>query len=250
MNDTETLPVKEGFGKSGRTDLWWLEWLLMASALTVLLLYSQWATLQGSDYLYGPYRSPFYPFDFRIFNLSPALLVFWIPVAFRFTCYYWRRVYYRTYFFDPPDCAVGEFRSKYNGENKFPFVLQNLHRYCVYLAIVLIVLHWKETFSSFFYDGSFGLGVGNIIILTDSIFLTIYVFSCHALRHIVGGGMKRFSCSSCSRIRYRAWNIMSIFNERHGLWAWISLVTVIIADLYIRLLSWGVMSDINTWGSF
>lgn len=250
MGSIPSLSVKNGFGKTHRTDPWWHEWLLMTSALSVFLLYSTWATFQGGDYLAGPYRSPFYPFDFKIWNLSPALMVFWIPVMFRFTCYYWRKTYYRIYFFDPPACGVGEPRTSYRGENVFPYVLQNLHRYCVYLALVLILIHWKETVSSFFYEGEFGVGVGNIIILADSVFLSIYVFSCHALRHIIGGRLNRYACSSCSRLQYRAWNIISILNERHGFWAWISLISVIVADLYVRLLSWGVIQDVNTWGSF
>ena len=243
--ETDTPMLKEG-----RTDPWYIEWALMSAALTVFLLYSAWATLQGRDYIFGPYRSPFYPFDFKLGRLSPALVVFWIPVLFRLTCNYWRKSYYRSYFLDPPACAVGELRKNYAGESVFPFILQNLHRYFVYLALVLLVFHWKETIASFFYRDVFGLGVGNILLLVDSVFLTIYVFSCHALRHIVGGKINRFSCSRCSRARYHAWRAISIFNERHGIWAWISLITIIIADLYVRSLSWGIIRDINTWKSF
>ena len=234
----------------GRSDPWYLEWLLMCSALTVFLGYSGWATFQGKDYLFGPYRSPFYPFDFTVGGLSPALFVFWMPVLFRLTCYYWRRTYYRTYFLDPAGCAVPELRKGYKGESSFPFILQNLHRYFVYLAVILLCFHWKETVNSFFYQDTFGVGVGNILLLLDSVFLTIYVFSCHALRHLLGGKLKRFGCSHCSNVRYHAWNLSSILNERHGLWAWISLITIIVADLYVRLLSWGMITDINTWKTF
>lgn len=242
--------VNPSAGKASRTDPWFVEWAMMCSALTALLLYSTWTTFQGDHYQFGPYRSPFYPFDFRIGRLSPALLVFWIPVAFRLTCYYWRRTYYRSYFLDPPACAVGELRKSYTGESAFPFILQNLHRYFVYLAIILLLFHWKGTVDSFYYQGVFGIGVGNIILLLDSTFLTIYVLSCHALRHIVGGRINQFSCSSCSRVRYRAWRGISILNERHGIWAWISLVTIIVADFYVRLLSWGIVKDIHTWKLF
>lgn len=236
--------------KSNRTDFWLGEWLLMASALSVFLLYSGWATFQGKDYAFGPYRSPFYPFDFKIGNLSPALLIFWIPVLFRLTCYYWRKVYYRTYFLDPAGCNVAEVSRDYRGESGFPFLLQNLHRYGVYLAVVLLLFHWVETCSSFYWRGVFGVGVGNIILLSDSVFLTIYVFSCHALRHLIGGGLNRFSCSRCARGRYQAWRAVTIFNERHGVWAWVSLVTIIVADLYVRLLAWGRIHDVHTWRVF
>jgi len=250
MNDAGPLPMTKHAVNDGRTDPWYVEWLLMCLALTVFLAYSGWATVQGKDYLFGPYRSPFYPFDFSIGGSSPALLVFWMPVLFRLTCYYWRKTYYRSYFLDPAACAVGEFRKGYTGEKAFPFILQNLHRYFVYLAIILLFFHWESTIASFFYRGTFGVGVGNILLLADSIFLTIYVFSCHALRHLAGGGLNKFACSSCTRVRYRAWNVMSILNERHGLWAWISFVTIVAADLYIRMLSWGVLKDVNTWNLF
>jgi len=233
-----------------RNDAWWRQWILMASALTIFLLYAGWATLQGKNYLAGPYRSPFYPFDIRFFNLSPAIIVFWIPVLFRLTCYYWRKVYYRSYFLDPPGCAVEELRKGYNGETRFPFILQNLHRYFVYLAILLLLWHWKDTIHSFYYGGKLGLGVGSIIILADSVFLTIYVASCHALRHILGGRINKFSNTLCSRCNYQVWRGVSVLNERHGIWAWISLVTVILADLYVRLLVSGVISDVNTWQEF
>ena len=40
--------------------------------------------------------------------ISPGLLILWIPLGFRATCYYYRKAYYRFYFADPPGCAVGE----------------------------------------------------------------------------------------------------------------------------------------------
>lgn len=243
-------PIRQPFVQEGRKDPWYLEWLLMSSALTVFLIYASWATFQASGYKFGPLRSPFYPFDFGIGNLSPALLVFWIPVAFRLTCYYWRKTYYRSYLLDPAACAVGEPKRNYKGESSFPFILQNTHRYFVYLALVLLTVHWKETISSFYYQRTLGIGVGNILILLDSVFITIYVLSCHALRNLVGGNLNQFSCSSCSKARYHAWNAVSFLNERHGLWAWISLISIIAADLYVRLLAWGMIKDINTWGTF
>jgi hypothetical protein len=223
----------------------------MASALTVFLVYATWATFQGKDYVYEAYRSPFYPFDFSLGGVSPALFVFWIPVCFRLTCYYWRRTYYRSYLLDPAACAVAEPKRNYSGENAFPFILQNMHRYFVVLAIILLFFHWKGTFASFFYKGSFGVGVGNILLLLDSVFLSIYVFSCHALRHLIGGRLKRFGCADCGKhARYTVWRLQSELNERHGIWAWISLGSIIAADLYVRLLCWGVIQDVNTWKLF
>ena len=39
---------------------------------------------------------------------APAILVLWIQVLFRATCYYFRGAYYKAFFLDPPACAVGE----------------------------------------------------------------------------------------------------------------------------------------------
>ena len=39
---------------------------------------------------------------------SPALLILWIPGLFRVTCYYYRGAYYKSFWGDPPACAVGE----------------------------------------------------------------------------------------------------------------------------------------------
>ena len=74
--------------------------------------------------------------------ISPGLLILWIPLGFRATCYYYRKAYYRFYFADPPGCAVGEptVHGRYAMETKLPFLLQNFHRYFLYLAFDPAVL--------------------------------------------------------------------------------------------------------------
>ena len=241
---------REGFGATGRRHAWFFEWLMIGTALAVFLTYGGWASFQGKDYIAGPYRSPFYPFDFSVWGLSPALFIFWVPVFFRMTCYYMRRVYYRSYLTDPPASAVKGFRRSYGGETAFPLILLNLHRYVVYLAIILLLFHWKEILLAFYYNGILGIGIGSILLLLDGTLLALYVFSCHVVRHIAGGNINQFSCSACARVRHKAWKGISIINERHGIWAWASLISVIIADIYVRLLATGAIRDINTWGTF
>jgi hypothetical protein len=80
--------------------------------------------------------------------------------------------------------------------------------------------------------------------------LMMYSFSCHSLRHLVGGGLDCFSCSRFTRARKRVWDYVTGWNEDHRLWAWASLITVGLTDLYIRLVASGTISDPNTWGSF
>ena len=71
---------------------------------------------------------------------TAALLILWAPGGFRFTCYYYRGAYYKAFWADPPACAVGEPRKSYCGEQSFPLIFQNVHRYFLYLALAFIVL--------------------------------------------------------------------------------------------------------------
>jgi hypothetical protein len=132
------------FGQTERKDAWWLIPALQAAGLLALIGYANWAAFLGADhYRYAAdgrhYLSPFFSPYIRPAWLpdwfSPAILILWIPLGFRATCYYYRKAYYRAFFADPAACAVGELKSKgYCGELRFPFVLQNLHRYFLYLA--------------------------------------------------------------------------------------------------------------------
>ncbi|MGH9675003.1 MAG: succinate dehydrogenase, partial [Bryobacteraceae bacterium] len=138
------------FGSTGRTDVWWWKPLLVFCGLGAFVVYATWAAVQGNHYTYGPYLSPFYSPE--IFGdsphawfggkpawfpgwlpFSPALLILWAPGLFRVTCYYYRGAYYKSFWADPPACAVGEPRNTYRGENSFPLIMQNLHRYALYL---------------------------------------------------------------------------------------------------------------------
>ena len=56
----------------------------------------------------------------------------------------------------------------------------------------------------------------------------------------------RFTAASSfakAPLRYRLWRTANRLNERHGLYAWLSLFSVIIADLYVRLTAMGVIVD-------
>jgi hypothetical protein len=45
--------------------------------------------------------------------------------------------------------------------------------------------------------------------------------------------------------KYKLWSFVTRFNEKHMEWAWVSLVFVALTDLYVRLLSMGVISDLR-----
>jgi len=241
---------------SSRTP-WWLEPLTVAAVLGGFTIYTFWVILQNANYEIGPYLSPFYSplFLFDWWPLSPAFLVLWAPLGFRATCYYYRKAYYRAFFWDPPACAVGEPRGeRYAGETKFPLILQNLHRFFFYLAVIVWgILAW-ETFRAFFYPvialENFYIGVGSLIFLTNIVLLALYTFSCHSFRHLVGGKLDCFSCSRNTQARHGWWSKITMMNNKHMLWAWLSLFSVAGTDIYIKLLASGVIPcDLNLIGN-
>ena len=112
-----------------------------------------------------------------------------MPLGFRATCYYYRKAYYRFYFADPPGCAVGEPRihRRYSMETTFPFILQNLHRYFLYLAFVPLFFLWLDAALAVVHFGGIQISVGIAVLFVNAALLTGYSLSCHSLRHIVGG---------------------------------------------------------------
>jgi hypothetical protein len=232
-----------------RRDAWWLELIPVIVVLGGFGLYATLRAFEGKFYEWGPYLSPFYsPLideHHQWWKLSPALLILGGPLGFRATCYYYRKAYYRAFFLDPPGCAVGEGRRSYSGETKFPFILQNLHRYFLYLAILFLIFLWKDAIQAFFFDGKFGVGVGTLVMLVNICLLSTYTLSCHSLRHLAGGKLDCFSCATFGKPRYKAWRGITILNERHMLFAWLSLFSVGLTDLYIRLVSSGAIQDVR-----
>lgn len=261
-----------GLGATLRKDRWWVAPLCTFLGLSSFGLYATWAALQGEHYWYGSYLSPFYspplfvnpdaigavPLAHAWFGswptwwptwipASPALLILMFPLSFRATCYYYRKAYYRAYFVSPPACAVGAFpQKKYRGET-FLFLFQNLHRYALYIALIFIGILYYDAFISFFRDGKFGVGLGSIVLLINATLLALYTCGCHSLRHLVGGKLDSFSESTCAKARFCAWQGVSCLNKRHMLYAWLSLFWVGFSDLYVRLVSMGVIRDVNTW---
>ena len=225
---------------------WWLEPALTAGILGGFTIYTLFVVFSNANYVVGPYHSPFYSPYFPIEGLpfSPAILILWAPLGFRATCYYYRKAYYRAFFWDPPACAVGELRGdRYAGETKFPLILQNLHRFFFYLAVIVwLILAW-ETVRSFFLPETweFYLGFGSIIFLANIVLLGLYTFSCHSFRHLVGGKLDCFSCSRNTQARHGWWSNITMLNNRHMLWAWLSLFSVAATDVYIKLLASGAV---------
>ncbi len=139
---------------------------------------------------------------------SPALLILPFPGGFRFTCYYYRGAYYKAFWADPPSCAVGEPRKGYLGENSFPLIMQNIHRYFLYAAIVfLFVLSYDVWLAMWFEDPAtgakqFGIGVGTLVLLVNVVLLSSYTLGCHSMRHLIGGRKNELSKAPVSEACY------------------------------------------------
>ncbi len=200
-----------------RRDPWWLEPVLIVSVLGGFVIYSLIVSVQNANYFYDPYLSPFY---------SPCLTT---------GC-----IYYRAFFWSPPACAVPDARANYSGETKFPWIVQNIPRYALYLAIPVLAILWWDAIQAFNFGGHFGIGLGTLIMVTNVLLLSGYTFGCHAARYLVGGYLDSFHRKS---LRFRLWEFATKLNERHSRWAWFSLFGVALTDLYIRLCATGVIVD-------
>jgi hypothetical protein len=256
----QSLPlIQRKFGETSRRDFWWAQPLAVFLGLSTFIVYSTWAAFQGNHYEFGPYLSPFYsPLLFGdshhawfgpkpgwwpgALPFSAALFILWAPGGFRFTCYYYRGAYYKAFWQDPPGCTVGEPRKSYWGERSFPLIMQNIHRYFLYLGIFFIAILTYDAIMSFRFGNAFGIGVGSIVLTVNTILLASYTFSCHSLRHIIGGRKDELAKNA---LQLGCYNCVSSMNRKHQLFAWLSLCSVGFADLYVRLCSMGVWTDLR-----
>jgi hypothetical protein len=254
-----------GFGETARRDAWWVQPLAVFLGFGTFIVYTTWAGFQNAHYTFGPYLSPFYSPELfgdsphawfgpkptvwpAWLPYSPAFLILAGPAGFRLTCYYYRGAYYKAFWADPPSCTVGEPRKTYWGERSFPLVLQNIHRYFLYVALLFIVILSYDVWKALWFTdptsgrASFGVGLGTLVMAANVALIAGYTFGCHSLRHLVGGRLDLLSRAPVAEQCYRC---VSAFNRRHMLWAWVSLFSVGFTDLYIRLCSMGVWHDLR-----
>ena len=255
--------TRRGFGKTMRRDAWWVQPLVVFIVLTSFLVYATWAAFQNRYFAFGNYLSPFYsPLLFSdsphawihggrpswipgFLPFSPALLILPFPAGFRLTCYYYRGAYYKSFWADPPNCTVGEPRKTYLGERSLPLVLQNVHRYFLYVALIFLALLAHDVWKALWFtsaDGRthFGIGVGTLVLALNVVLLGSYTLGCHSMRHIVGGYLDQLSRRP---LRKKAYDCSSCLNRWHMKWAWMSLFGVAFADIYVRMCSMGIWHD-------
>ena len=253
------VPLERGrFGQTARRDSWWVQPLLTFLGLGDLHRLRHLGRLPGRPL-------PLRPLPFAVllapnFSATPgedswfgamprldaqlrhrAMLILWAPGGFRFTCYYYRGAYYKAFWADPPSCTVGEPRKNYLGERSFPLIIQNIHRYFLYLALLFLVLLAHDVWKALWFDGKLR----------------------HRRRHAGAAGQRdsagllhvrlplapppgRRNVRSLWRsrpVRKNAYDCVSCLNRRHMLFAWLSLFWVGFSDLYVRMCSMGIWTD-------
>ena len=266
MGEGIKLPVLNGLGRTNRIDNWLNKPIAMGLGLTAAMLYTAWRLflfpesisyeLEGSKVM-SPIFSP-NVLEWELFGLkewgetdapswvNAAVLVLWIPFGFRGTCYYMRRVYYRTFFASPVACWVDEpeinKKLGYKGEKRL-FIFNNLHRYFLYAAMIILVIKWWDVTHTLHFEEGWGFSFGTFIMGTEAFLLTMYVTSCHALRHLAGGSLDRW-VSGISALRGKLFKQISVFNRSHGFWFWTSLVFVFLGDLWVLAVADGRFNDV------
>lgn len=273
---------QRGWGQTSRTDAWWMQPSAVFVGLLAFLILANLRVFEGDYYFSGHssvaanqttnYLTPFYsPLMFEQPKyaerpshhawwsakpgwlpswVSPAALILIFPAGFRFTCYYYRGAYYKAFWADPPNCAVGEPRKGYLGENSLPLILQNIHRYFFYFAVAFLVVLAYDAWNGFWFNVGthdapqwrFGVGVGSLVLTLNVYLLCGYTLGCHSLRHLIGG---RKDCVSENPLQHKLYQCVSCLNSRHMLWAWCSLVWVAFTDIYVRFVAKGAWTDLH-----
>jgi hypothetical protein len=224
----------------------WAYPTFVAVVRSAFVVYATWVVLFQPAANVPPYLSPFDSALINVGRIPPGVWVAWAPLAFRLTCYYYRKAYFRSFLWHPRSCAVPEpHRGRYRGETAFPWILNNFHRFAFYATVVQVGFLWYDAVVAFDFAGRFGAGFGTGLLVLNVILLSGYTFGCHALRHLAGGQLDCFSCSRSATARWRLWKGVSVLNVGHDRWAWASLASVWLTDLYIRALQHGWLTDLR-----
>jgi hypothetical protein len=252
-NKSVHLPVAP-LGETMRADAWWAGPAATVLVLSGFIAYATWRAFEGDSYQWGAYLSPFYSpfFDVSwarssgLAFFTPAMLILPGPASFRFTCYYYRKAYYRAFAWDPPACAVGERAPhRYHGETRL-LLFQNLHRFAMYVAVVFLIILWKDAIEGVVaWKDGVHVGIGSLVMLLNVVLLSGYTFGCHSFRHLIGGGLNSFSGTALGGVRHSLWKAVGVLNRRHMAFAWMSLFSVALTDLYIRTVASGAITDLR-----
>lgn len=154
--------------------------------------------------------------------LPYTALLLAVPVGLRATCYYFRGFYERRLFGHPRRCVAPEGERWRDRVLNHPWYLRSfyVHRYFFVLSAILMAPHLAaslETSVALWPE----LRLGNLLQWLDFVFLSLYVFSCHSFRYLLGSGV---ACRSCmSAPREEGLRGQSRLNRLHGVFFWVSL---------------------------
>ncbi|MCL4438716.1 MAG: hypothetical protein M1616_05080 [Candidatus Thermoplasmatota archaeon] len=190
----------------------------------------------------GIYLMTLYPMTKLVTGLtdpfySPTLLILPLIGLFRLTCYAYRKDYHRHLFSHPVACSIGfrgEYKGRsYTGETRF-FRVENLHRWFMYFSVAILPFFYYDIAISIIrYPGySYVISLGTILLVINTILVTVYTLSCHAIRHLVGGNIDCYSCQHS--IRGKIFRGQTRINRHHETYAWLSLSMFFLVDLFIR----------------
>lgn len=208
-------------------------WAFVLLALLAIYLMTEFALPKPVQGL----TDPFY---------SPTILVLPLVAGFRATCYAYRKDYHRHLFKHPVACEVSNFKNVskktdlvgekrgrlYSGETNI-FRLENLHRYFWYTAVAILPFFYYDIYVALAYKGTFTLGA--LLLIINTALVTVYTFSCHFFRHVTGGNVDCYSCPVNKKSARRSFfNGISKLNDHHEIFAWMSLASFFLVDLYIR----------------
>jgi len=251
-----TLTPRPKPNTTDRHDTWWIQPLIVVIVLGSFVVYATVRAFANTAFFYAPHNllSPFYSpclvwncgpaAQFQLVGrwwpgwLSPAILILGGPLLLRVTCYYYRKAYYRSFFWAPPACAVPDAARGYSGERRFPYILQNIHRYAFLLSLVVLAFLWWDVVEAF----RAGIGVGSSVLLVATVLLSLYSLSCHSCRYYCGGCLDSFHGKQA---RSWLWRVTTRLNEKHTQFAWVSLFGVALADLYVMLVAAHVVADLG-----
>jgi hypothetical protein len=179
--------------------------------------------ISGNALFFGNYISPFYSPKFsairrtvglapsrlvaRLASIFPALLMLWAPAGFRLTCYYYRGAYYKAFWATRRPAPSASRAKLISGERSFPLIMQNVHRYFLYLALVFIVILTIDVWKALWFVDpqrqEFWDRVGTIVSRNQCDSAERLYFGCHSLRHLAADFSINFEIATVSRLRVR-----------------------------------------------
>ena len=178
---------------------------------------------------------------------SPALFALAVPGLLRFTCYYYRKAYYRSFVGSPPGCAVTPIpRRGYRGETGL-LLFQNLHRYAMYGSLVYLPILTYDALIAFSQRRPVRHRRGQPRHLHQhraalELLVRLPLVPPRVRRS------RRLHVVRQAHDQVQALALLARwFNERHMQIAMFSLFWVAFTDFYIRMVSMGVIHDFNTW---